>query len=138
MDNALQTLLCWQFILFCLSVSAATYFIRVIVDYILECNNIKAAQNHFWTELALPLLPLIIATVGAIAAKQYPYPDDIHSMSGRIAFGLCAGLLSGLVWRVVKAIIGSKLASMPNMHLPEIIAPDVGEGPSANKKSDDE
>lgn len=112
MDTAFQTLLSYQFLLFCLAVSTLTYVITVIVDYAFNAKGYSAKENHLWSDLILPILPIILGTVGAILAKKYPYPVEIVSMSGRIAFGLVAGLLSGFVWRWVKALISNKMTSL--------------------------
>ena len=139
MDTALQALLSWQFILFCLALTAVTYVVRMVVDYILNSCKIDAKSCNIWVGLILPILPLTLGCLGALLAKQYPYPVEIISASGRVAFGLCAGLLSGLVWRVVKATISSKLAGLQtNPPVTPVIAPDVGEGAAAQKAQDTE
>lgn len=111
MDNTLQVLLSYQFLLFCLAVSATTYIITVIVNYIFSTKGRVIKDNVLWSSLILPILPVILGCLGAVAAKQYPYPVEITSLSGRAAFGLVSGLLAGLVWRWVKAIISHKMAS---------------------------
>ena len=112
MDSALQALLSWQFVLFCVAVSAITFIVRSTVDYILNNTGHLAKDNHLWTNLILPILPIVLGPVGAFFAEQYPYPLEITSASGRIAFGLCAGLLAGLVWRWIKAVIGNKMTAL--------------------------
>jgi hypothetical protein len=112
MDTALQALLSYQFVLFCLAVSAFTYVVTMVVNYVFRVKGYIAKENHLWSDLILPLLPLILGSVGALVAKQYPYPVEIVSASGRFAFGLVAGLLSGFAWRWVKAIIGSKMKAL--------------------------
>ena len=112
MDTALQALFSYQFVLFCLAISAFTYVVTMVVNYIFHVKGYIAKENHLWSELILPLLPLILGSFGAVIAKQYPYPLEITSVSGRFAFGLVAGLLSGFAWRWVKAIIGSKMRAL--------------------------
>lgn len=127
MDTALQALISWQFVLFCLAVTSFTYVVRTVADYILKYKGINPKACTIWVDLFLPILPIILGSVGAVLAKQYPYPLEIHSGSGRFVFGLCAGLLSGLVWRIVKATLTAKLNGLQQ------VAPDVGSGPSAEK-----
>lgn len=110
MDSALEALFSWQFVLFCIAVSAVTSVIRNVVDYSLKTYDVIPKENHLWSNLILPILPVFFGTIGALIAKQYPYPLEISSISGRLAFGLCAGLLAGFVWRWVKAAIGDKIA----------------------------
>lgn len=136
MDTALQALLSWQFILFCLAVTSFTYVVRVIVDYILNAKGIVPKDCHLWSELILPILPVFVGSIGSLVSKQYHFPLDISSASGRLAFGLCAGLLSGFIWRIVKATLSSKLGLFQNNTVNPVIAPDVGEGASAEKSND--
>lgn len=134
MDTALQTLLSYQFLLFCLSISAFTYVITIVVDYCFRVKGFVAKESHLWSELILPILPVLLGSLGALIAKQYPYPPEITSASGRFAFGLVAGLLSGFAWRWVKAIISSKLIALAN-NPPQ---PPIDNGAAAGKVEDTE
>ena len=109
MDTALQILFSYQFLLFCLAVSATTYVITLVVEHIFQSVKIIASYNYIWKKLILPILPIVLGSVAALIAIQYPYPEGLTSASGRFAFGLVAGLLSGFAWRWIKAIIGSKM-----------------------------
>jgi hypothetical protein len=108
MDTALETVLSWHFSLFCLAISAATYVIRTVVDYYFIKFGKVAKENPFWSKLILPVLPILLGCLGAIVAKQYPFPQEITSFSGRMVFGLCAGLLSGFIFKWVKSVINIK------------------------------
>lgn len=119
MDTALQTLLSYQFLLFCLAISAFTYVVTVVVSYVFSVKGYIAKENHLWSDLILPILPVVLGSFGAILAKNYPYPTEITSVSGRFAFGLVAGLLAGFAWRWVKAIIGNKMTTLSPPQLPE-------------------
>lgn len=109
MDNAFQIFWSWQFALFCLSLAAVNEVIKRIAEYILDNPKVPASKDsRIWTELILPISPVVLGGLGAIIAKQYPYPDDIKSASSRFAFGMVAGLLSGLFYRIVKPFLASK------------------------------
>jgi len=112
MDTALQALLSYQFVLFCLAISTSTYVVTIVVNYAFAARGYVAKESHLWSDLILPLLPIILGSVGALLAKQYPYPVEITSASGRFAFGLVAGLLSGFAWRWIKAIIRGKILAI--------------------------
>jgi hypothetical protein len=115
MDTALQALLSYQFLLFCLATSAMTYVVTIIVKYIFHVKKLDYKDSYIWTEMILPILPVFLGSVGALCAKQYPFPGEITSGSGRFAFGLVAGLLSGLIWRWAKSIIVNKIQGLiPN------------------------
>lgn len=108
MDSAIQILLSWQFLMLCLGIAAITFVFRKIFEYVIfkYFSKIKNA----WSEVIVPILPVIIGGLIAEFAKQYPYPDDIQSDSGKVFFGLIAGMFSGLVYRIAKSYI-SKIGS---------------------------
>lgn len=110
MDNALDTLLSSQFLLFCLGMFALTWLIRVFVEYFFP----KSVGSKLWEKLLLPVMPLIFGAVIAIFAKQYPYPNNLVSFSGRIIFGSVSGMFSGLVYQVIKGVLKDKVQSMIN------------------------
>lgn len=118
MDPILQVLLSWQFILFGLAVSAVMYIIRQIAEYLSEVAHKDLASSKFWTELVLPLAPIILGVVGAIMLKNFPYPGftpDAHGVfarGDRIIFGLVTGSLSTLMYRVIKSLLYQKLVSV--------------------------
>ena len=111
MDNILQVLLSWQFIIFSLSIVAVTTVFRTIIEYLLKNVQIMAKESKLWTEVILPISPVIEGLVGAILIKEYPYPEGISTIGARVGIGLVAGLLSGLLYRIVKALFNQKLVS---------------------------
>ena len=123
MDNILQALLSWQFVLFALAIAAFTFVARKVVEFAIDSPSIPTGKmtknDRFWTELVLPILPVVLGGGGGYLAKMYPFPDGITSASARIAFGLVAGLLSGLLYRIIKGILASKLAAIVPAGNPE-------------------
>ena len=109
MDTMLTTLFGWQFLFFCIGLAAITQTIKKIVEYVMYSNKTIAKENTLWANLILPILPTLLGITCAALAKRYPFPDDIHSLSGRMAFGLVAGVLSGLVYRVMKSFLINKI-----------------------------
>ena len=110
MDNALTQLLSWNFLLFSLCVVVITYILRTVLEY--KADKLK--NINLWNKLVLPLMPIFSGVLLAALVKEYPYPESIKSLSGRLMFGSVAGLLSGLLWRLVKALINSKIYSSGN------------------------
>jgi hypothetical protein len=106
-----QALFSWQFLLFCLAIAAIIFVIRRFAEYAMENWASAAKESKLWKELILPILPVLIGPVAAFFAKKYPFPDGLNSISARIAFGLVAGLLSGLVYRVLKSMLSYKAAN---------------------------
>jgi hypothetical protein len=107
MDNALNALLSWQFILFSLGIFAIVWTFRTIVEYIFP----KVIGKDLWEKLVLPLLPLGLGLTIAKFAVHYAYPDGLTSFSGRELFGLVAGMFSGLIYQVVKGMLKNKIQS---------------------------
>lgn len=108
MDSAIQILLSWQFLMLCLGIAAVTFVFRKIFEYFIF--KYFAKIKTFWSEVLLPILPVITGGLVAEFAKQYPYPEDIQSDSGKVFFGLIAGMFSGIVYRIAKSYI-SKIGS---------------------------
>ena len=124
MDSMLQALLSWQFLIFCLAIAAITFVIRKIVEFILDKPSVPASKSSvLWTDLILPILPVVLGCICGLAAKKYPYPDGLNFISGRVAFGLVAGLLSTLVYRVVNSFLLAKIAMVQQPAQPQ---PTVG------------
>jgi len=132
----LNTILNWQLILFCLAISATTYVVRIIVNFILLKYNIVPKDCHFWENLVLPILPVFIGSISALLVKQYPYPLEISSYSGRFIFGLAAGILSGFIWRIINAGINSKISAFKTIanNTIDISKVDVGKDKSEEKE----
>lgn len=109
MDTVFQALLSWQLLFACLSIAAATFVFRKIVEYFIAVDDLSPKMVKLWTDLVLPTFPMIFGSVASAIFKGLPFPDGITTASARFACGLVAGLLSGLVFRVVKSFLGSKV-----------------------------
>lgn len=112
MDPILQTLLSWQFIIFGLAISAVVFVIRKIVEYSMTRWAKFAINASFWNELLLPILPVILGALLAIIIQHFPYPENLTTGSSRFVFGLVAGLLSTLIYRVVNSLLGQKITEV--------------------------
>ena len=79
MDTMLQALLSWQFLLYCLSIAAIIFVVRKVVEFAIDSPKIPTGKmnkrSKLWRELILPILPVVIGPLGALMAKQYPYPE---------------------------------------------------------------
>lgn len=121
MDSVFEALFSWQFILFCLGVAAITFIFRKGVEFfVLDSPKVKADRtSKFWREFVLPVFPIIFGTLAAFFAKQYPYPADLNITSGRLAFGLVAGMLSSIIYKLIKGFLGNKLTDLVNKNKKE-------------------
>lgn len=140
MDNVLQALLSWQFVFFALAIAAMTFVLKKVVEFAIDNQSIPTGsmtkENRFWKELVLPISPVVMGAGAGFLAKMYPFPEGIESASARLAFGMVAGFLSGLVYRIVKGTLASKLqaATSAPAALP---APDNSGDPGAPARNID-
>lgn len=112
MDSLPSIMLSWQFIFLSLAIMAAVSMVRDVVEYLMQRSGIDPAKPLFWNEVVLPILPLLVGVAGIEVFKGFSYPEVLVTNSDRLVFGLVAGLLSGLVYRVVKALMYQKLTDM--------------------------
>lgn len=109
MDLSFAILTSWQFVLFCLGIAALTFVVRKVVEYFLDKPEVPVNKtSKIWTELLLPIGPVISGAVLGFLFKEYPYPEGISSDSARMFFGLVAGLFSGLAYKIVKGLLTKK------------------------------
>lgn len=94
-----------QFLFFALALFAVTFVVRIIVEFFWK----SAKTSHAWNNLLLPLLPLVTGAIGGFFSKMYPDPLGT-SLIAREVFGLTAGLCSGLVYKMLKGYVKSKLS----------------------------
>lgn len=113
MDALLAIFLSWQFMIFCLGLAGMGFVFRKLIEYFILDNPHLPGNKHsmIWRSLILPIAPVVSGAIAAYLAKGYPYPQGLGTSEyGRVSFGLVAGLLSGLVYRVISEILRSKMA----------------------------
>jgi hypothetical protein len=109
MDPILQILLSWQFILFGLAVAGAVYVLRILAEYFIQLAKKDPKNSKLWNEVLLPILPVVLGAMAAVNFRSFPYPDGLVTRGDRIIFGLVAGLLSTLLYRVIKGLLSQKV-----------------------------
>lgn len=118
MDPILAVLLSWQFVLFGLAIATVMYVLRIIVEYVATLVKKSLANSQLWNDLLLPILPVIIGGLASYVLKVFPYPSFPAGPGGviptgdRLIFGLVAGLLSGLMYRVIKSLLYQKMVGL--------------------------
>jgi hypothetical protein len=115
MEPILNTLLSWQFIVFGLAVAAALFVFRKFIEYFLNTYfklDKESKTYKLWSDLILPILPMLLGSGGALLISTFPYPNDLTTAGSRFVFGLVAGLMSGLFYRIIKSLVASKLSSL--------------------------
>ncbi len=124
MDPVLGMLLSWQFIVFGLAIAALLFVIRNFIEFSLKnWFKVGAKNKKIWHDLILPILPVLLGGLFGFLFKTYPYPNQLSSSSSRVIFGLVAGLMSGLLYRVIKSLLFSKIT----------VEPESSEKPDTNK-----
>lgn len=109
MDKIFDTLLTWQFLMFCLGLAAITSAVRSFVDYGFKHSTKFRKFKNAWEDLILPIMPISLGSLIGYLASSYPYPGEISTVSGRLFFGMVAGLLSGFVYRLLKSLLLSNI-----------------------------
>lgn len=112
--DLLSVFITWQFMFFCLGIATITFVVRKVLEYFILNNPKMPGNSHskFWRELALPIFPVFFGGIVSYLTVQYPYPEGLAASNfGRISFGLVAGLLSGLVYRVVVGMLRAEVSS---------------------------
>lgn len=110
-DNVFQALLSWQFALFCLGIAGVTFVLRKLIEFfVLDNPKMPGTRtSKFWRDLILPIFPIVFGGMAAGFIHKYPFPDNLHSLSGRVIFGLVAGLFSSQVYRMMNSFLKNKL-----------------------------
>ncbi len=109
MDNALDILLSWQFILFSLAIASITWVIRKFAEFVLKSPKFPVYLNaKLWNEVLLPIAPFVNGALLGWVLTAFPYPDGLSGTVARVFFGLGAGALSGTVFQMVKGFIKNK------------------------------
>jgi hypothetical protein len=114
MDPILAILLSWQFVFFALAIAAVMYVLRILVEYFMQFAKGNPKNSKLWNDVLLPILPVILGAGSAFFLKLFPYPGFAAGSRGyvitgdRVIFGLVAGLLSTIMYRMIKALLIQK------------------------------
>jgi hypothetical protein len=100
--------LTWQFVLFSLGLVAIIFVIRTTLQYFFQ----SLVFSKLWNNLILPIAPIIIGGSLSVLLKAYPTPAGFTSSGDHLIFGAVAGLLSGLIFSVIKGTLGSSIQAL--------------------------
>ena len=107
MQDILAQFVSFATLVFCLMVFALVWVQRRGLELLFP----KLKDSKGWNEFWVPVGPL--GTGGIIAAlfSQYPYPDMFANSIwyDRAAYGIACGLLSGLIYKLVKKNLMDKI-----------------------------
>lgn len=109
MDQALNSFLSAEFIIFCVIIAMLTMLTRSLVEFAAKKLSYLTPDQYeqywveVWREWFMPSMPLIIGALLAYFIIDYPYPEIFKtSISGRVFYGIFAGLCSGYIYPRVK------------------------------------
>lgn len=105
-----------QFILFALGIAMVIFVIRTTIEYI--AADLHKEMALIWTNLILPILPIILGAIFSYFIKDFSVPDGLTSSGGRILFGAVAGGLSTVMFQVIKGLLTAKITTTVNTYAP--------------------
>lgn len=94
-----------------LSIAGITFVIRKIVEYVMAVSKAAAKEDTLWEKLILPILPVLLG-MGMGLMTGLPFPAEIVTVGARVVFGLVAGLLSTLLYRIINATFAQKIDAL--------------------------
>jgi hypothetical protein len=100
-----------NFLFFSLGVMAFIFVVRTALEYFFP----KLKTLTIWNNLVLPTAPVLIGGIMAFFLKAYPYSTGTLALTSpwdHILFGAIAGLLSGLIFRVIKGLLGQQIQTI--------------------------
>lgn len=109
MEQALMSIFSMSFLVFALVIAIAVLTIRNLVEFLFKKaevvipDKIEDVLRDVWREWVVRGLPLVIGGLFGLFLTGYPYPADFAgSDSGRVFFGLIAGLFSSTIYSFAK------------------------------------
>lgn len=118
MEEMFLAFLSWQFLFFCIAIGAVVFVLRSLIEFAMAnwwpLKQWSAAHKGatLWTELILPVMPIVIGQMMALLITLYPYPEGFTSAGGRFLFGLVAGFSSGLIVRIYNSFLSGKVIAL--------------------------
>jgi hypothetical protein len=103
MDDALKEFFSIYVALFCLGVYVFTFAIRKVVDRALIG---RPTLLGWWSEVGVPLLPVLLGVLCALGMKKYPYPPLVQAHGIRVFFGATCGFFSAWVYKLARGVLG--------------------------------
>jgi len=99
----------------CLTVYVVTYFVRMLFEGIWRVLDAQGAVKklsilgRIWSEIVVPVLPILTGGCLGFAAKTFVWPDFAMSTKlARILYGAVCGLFSSFVYNRIRGWIKSK------------------------------
>lgn len=115
------------FIIFLLAVVFFVKLQRTLVEMISEYffPNSEFIQSKLWRSFLLPFAPSGTGMVMAWLWGKFPYPDLLTSTGGHMMYGIGVGLLSNMLYSMIKELLADSIRSLANK-IKNQISPDQG------------
>lgn len=85
----------------------------LVIRKVIEFAWKGAATSKLWNNLIIVILPILLGGgIGAVF-KTYPY-GELISIGDHVVFGVVAGLLSGLLFKIIKGLLGNQIQGLFN------------------------
>jgi hypothetical protein len=126
-------------IVFMLAIWFFTLSVRRVVRHFFPRLDEKGT---LWSELVLPILPIVLGGLFAVVMHKFPFLDKLPSWGTRAFYGCVAGGGSGVLYRVIRVVLKKKygvhlstppgvVEGTPAVEIPVDAPPAVDEEPEA-------
>ena len=95
-----------NFVMFSLGIMAIMSIFRTFIEYFIPLAKV----SKVWNGLILITAPVIIGGLFGWLIKAYPY--GVQGTATHIMFGAVAGMLSGIIFKVIKDLLGSRISQI--------------------------
>jgi hypothetical protein len=104
-----------QTIYLCLAIYVLTYLIRRVIEgtwgILVQQGDLKKGSvvARIWSEIVVPVLPILIGGGLSFAAKTFVWPDfAIKTKLARFLYGCICGLFSAFIYNRIRGWLKSK------------------------------
>lgn len=109
---ALGQLITVYFVLFLLAVVFFVKMQRMAVELIANKYFPSFVKSKIWRSFLLYCAPSGTGVILATIMSSYPYPELLTSTSGHMIYGVGVGLLSNMLYSMIKELAGTTLKTL--------------------------
>ena len=99
----------WQTALLCCAVYVATLMVKKII----ENTKPMFTTGHWWKEVLLPALPVVVGVLVVVASVGFPWPAPLKGWAARVMYGIACGFFSERVYTFVSKTMDGLKAPPP-------------------------
>jgi len=109
MEESITAIFTTSTLIFSIVIALATIAVRNVIEAFygklktILPEKVEDVLTDFWEQWVLRSLPMILGGLGAYMFPSFPFPEAFNdSPSGRVFFGIVAGLFSSPIYSIVK------------------------------------